>query len=241
MKKILILVFTCAIFGNALFAQNADFKNTFSVHYGASIFNAVKGDITGKTNPGALDSIKYTSGALSNVPTIGIAWDHGIKKWFSLGLAASYNQGKASVTDLEVRNNKGTFDKLGNYSITIPRTTVAARFLFHYGNKKRMDCYTGFRVGVGIWSVKTTGNIDKETLRKAINGLKDELNASQADNLPYLDKIETDIKTKGYFVLPQVQLIIFGIRGYVTEHIGINAELAAGSPYFASFGANYRF
>ena len=241
MKKFLILVFTCAIFGNALFAQNADFKNTFSVHYGASIFNAVKGDITGNGNPAITDSVKYSTAKFSNVPTIGIAWDHGVKKWFSIGLAASYNQGKALVNDLEVRNNKGAFDKLGNFSITVPRTTVAARFLFHYGNKKRFDCYTGFRFGVGIWSVKTSGDIDKETLRKAINGIKDELNASQADALPFIDKVESKITTKGSFVLPQVQLILFGIRGYVTEHIGINAELAAGSPYFASFGANYRF
>jgi hypothetical protein len=240
MKKLLIVIFALSIFGNGLFAQNADFKNTFSVHYGVSIFSAIKGDITGRTNPSITDSVKFTSAKFTNIPTIGISWDHGIKKWFSIGLAASYNQGKAAVKDLEVRNNKGTFDKLGNFDITVPRTTIAARLLFHYGNKKRFDCYTGFRLGVGIWSVKTSANIDKATLARAINGLKEEFSIS-ADDIPTFNKVDESLKTGASFVLPQAQLILFGIRGYVTEHIGINGELAVGSPYVASLGVNYRF
>jgi hypothetical protein len=241
MKKLLFVIFTLSIFGNVLFAQNADFKNTFSAHYGVSIFNAFKGPLDGTGTPGIADSVTFSSAGLSNIPTIGIAWDHGVKKWFSIGLAASYNQAKASVKDLEVRNNKGTFDKLGDFSITVPRTTLAARFLFHYGNKKRFDCYTGFRFGVGIWSVKTSANIDKDVLRRAIDGLKDQVGADAVENLPSFDKVEKALKTGGSFVLPQAQLILFGIRGYVTEHIGINGELAVGSPYVFSLGANYRF
>jgi hypothetical protein len=241
MKKLLLVIFTLSIFGNVLFAQNADFKNTFSVHYGASIFSRVKGDITGNGSTAAADSTKYTSAGFSNIPTIGIAWDHGVRKWFSIGLAASYNQAKASVKDLEVRNNKGTYDKLGDFSITVPRTTLAARFLFHYGNKKRFDCYTGFRFGVGIWSVKTSANIDRDILRRAIDGIKEDLKAEGLEDIPYFNKVDNAIKTGGSFVLPQAQLILFGIRGYVTEHIGINGELAVGSPYVLSLGANYRF
>jgi hypothetical protein len=41
--------------------------------------------------------------------------------------------------------------------------------------------------------------------------------------------------------MPQVQLIAFGLRGYLTENIGLNGELALGSPYFASVGINFRF
>ena len=241
MKKILVVLFTFSLLGNALFAQNADFKHTFSVQYGASVFNLAKGDITGKLTPEQTDSIKFSSAKFSHIPTIGITWDYGVKKWFSIGIAASYNQAKAAVTALEVRNNKGTFDKLGDFSLTVPRTTVATRLLFHYGNKGRIDCYSGFRLGVGIWSVKTSGNITSEQLKRAVDELKKELPTEVVDAIPAFDDIITNIKTKPTFTFPQVQLILFGIRGYVTKNIGISAELAAGSPYAASIGANYRF
>ena len=240
MKKVLSIIFTFSLLGNALFAQNADFKHTFSVQYGASIFNFAKGDITGKLTPEQTDSIKFSSAKFSHIPTIGIAWDYGVKKWFSIGVAASYNQAKAAVTALEVRNNKGTFDKLGDFSLTVPRTTVATRLLFHYGNKGRIDCYSGFRFGVGIWSVKTSQSLDKATLSRAIDGIVNELGDNVAATQG-LENISTTLKTKTSFALFQAQLILFGIRGYVTENIGISSELAVGSPYFFSLGANYRF
>ncbi len=241
MKKILIVIFTFSLLGNTLFAQNADFKHTLGVQYGASIFNLVKGDLSARLSSTQTDSVKFTSAALSHISTIGLSYDYGVKKWFSIGLAASYNQAKASLTALEIKNNKGVFDKLGDFSLTIPRTTVAARFLFHYGNKGKIDCYSGFRLGVGIWSVKTSGNITSEQLKRAVDELKKELPTEVVDAIPAFDDIITNIKTKPTFTFPQVQLILFGIRGYVTKNIGISAELAAGSPYAASIGANYRF
>jgi hypothetical protein len=217
-----------------LFAQNEDFKNTISAHFGVSFFNFIKDDFTSKQT----DSIKFSSAGLSNVPTLGIAWDYGVAKWFSVGIAGSYNQGKASVKDLEVFSKQtGKFEKIGDFAVTIPRTTLAARFLFHYGNAKRFDCYTGFRVGAGLWSVKIKGDIDEEALSTAIDGINKELGLPEAIPIDIPNKI----KGRASFVLPQVQFIPFGIRGYVTENIGINGELAVGSPYFLSIGANYRF
>lgn len=239
MKKILSIIFTFSLLGNTLFAQNADFKHTISVQYGASIFNFAKGEITGKLTPDQKDSIKFSTAKFTHIPTIGLTWDYGVKKWFSIGLAASYTQAKAAVTNLEVRNNNGTFDKLGDFSITVPRTTLATRLLFHYGNKGRIDCYSGFRFGVGLWSVKTSSNIDRANLSKAIDGLVNEIGTSASEQ--GLENISTTLKTKTSFALFQAQLILFGLRGYVTENIGISSELALGSPYYFSLGANYRF
>jgi hypothetical protein len=240
MKKIILIICAFALFTNSIFAQSEAFKNTISVHYGVSAFNLFSGNIEARNSTAITDSVKYTGGGFSNIPTIGIAWDYGVAKWFSVGIAASYNQAKASVTGLEVRNNKGTYDKLGDFAITVPRTTVATRLLFHYGNKGRLDCYSGFRFGVGIWSVKTTANIDRETLNRAIDGIANEF-GDTAENIKTIDDVKTKIKSGASFVLPQVQLIAFGLRGYVTENIGLNGELAIGSPYFVSIGANYRF
>lgn len=232
-RKILVAIFAIAFLVKVQ-AQNADFRNTLSVHTGASLFNVFKGDLPAIST----DSVKYSSGGFSHVPTIGVAWDYGLKKWFSIGVAASFTSAKVEVNDLEIRNNKGTFDKLGNFGIKVPRTTLSTRFLFHYANSKRFDLYTGFRLGVGLWSVKTTGNISNDELSKTINEIEKEFNLPE-DAFP--EKIEVNLKSRTPFALLQTQFIPFGIRGYVTENIGINGELAIGSPYFASIGLNYRF
>ena len=54
-----------------------------------------------------------------------------------------------------------------------------------------------------------------------------------------MDSIIGDKVVAG-FVRPQVQVIVFGLRSYITERIGLNEELGFGSPYFASIGLNYR-
>lgn len=37
------------------------------------------------------------------------------------------------------------------------------------------------------------------------------------------------------------QVILFGLRGYFTDHFGAGGELCAGPPYFLAGGLNYRF
>ncbi len=50
-----------------------------------------------------------------------------------------------------------------------------------------------------------------------------------------------DYDTGGIGSMFAPQLILFGARGYFTEHIGANAELSIGSPHYLSFGLNARF
>ncbi len=236
MKKIIVVLFAFSIIGNVVLAQNADFKNNINVHLGASLFSAFNANLEGVAN----DSVKFSSAGLSNVPTIGLAWDYGVSRRFSIGIAGSYSQAKISANDLEVRNkNTGGFDKLGNFAITVPRTTFAARFLLHYGNKGKIDCYSGLRLGVGLWSVKLAADLDPEVLTRVVDGVEEELDLPAGQELPAF--LTDKVKAKVPFVLPQVQLIVFGLRGYVTNNIGLNFELAAGSPYVAALGLNYRF
>ncbi len=234
MKKISLLFFALSIIGSSIFAQNADFKNTVSIQTGASLFNAFKGGVNGIN----ADSVRFSKGGFSNVPTIAVAWDYGISKGFSLGISGAYAQAKASVNDLEVANKKGVFEKYGNFAITVPRTTFGVRALFHYGNKGRMDLYSGLRLGVSLWSVKLSGKIDQDVLARAINEIANQTGLPDATlNNGFGNKL----KTKASFATGSAQLILFGLRGYVTNNIGINFELAAGAPYAASLGLDYRF
>lgn len=98
-----------------------------------------------------------------------------------------------------------------SFDVRLSRFNLAARGLFHYGNSETMDMYSGLRVGLSNWS------LDVGT-----------------DN-PNFDPP----KARGPAFAPQ--LILFGIRGYLTENLGIGGELAVGAPHVVSLGVNYRF
>ncbi|NJK95016.1 MAG: hypothetical protein HC905_09000 [Bacteroidales bacterium] len=100
----------------------------------------------------------------------------------------------------------------GDYRTKINRLNVAARALFHYGNSGKIDMYSGLRLGYTNWGVSTNS--------------KDP------------DYVADDVVKGGGFA-PQV--ILFGFRGYFSEHIGLNSELAVGAPHYFSIGLNFRF
>lgn len=98
-----------------------------------------------------------------------------------------------------------------SFDVRLSRFNLGVRGLIHYGNSTTMDLYSGLRIGLSNWS------LDVGT-----------------DN-PNFDPP----KAQGPAFAPQ--LILFGIRGYFTENLGIGGELAVGAPHVVSFGLNYRF
>ncbi len=98
-----------------------------------------------------------------------------------------------------------------NFDVRLSRFNLAVRGLFHYGNSETMDMYSGLRVGMSNWS------LDVGT-----------------DN-PNFDPP----KASGPAFAPQ--LILFGMRSFFTENLGIGGELAVGAPHVVSLGINYRF
>jgi hypothetical protein len=226
-KRILVVVLLFWSFN--IFAQNEDYKNVISVQTGASLFTPFRGEIKGSEEL-ADTVVSFSAGRIHKSPQINIAYDRGITQWFSVGGAVSYNQISADLENVKYHRT----ENLGNFTLGLSRLTFGARALFHYGNANRLDMYSGLRVGFGIWSLQTSsslaGNIDDKA-----NQIVKEIGGSG------LWRTLIGNRVSGHFVLPQAQLILFGLRGYVTEHIGINGELSVGSPYFASIGINYRF
>ncbi len=214
------------LFAFGAFAQNEDYQHVISVQSGVSLFSPFRGTITGSTQSSDT-TVSFRSGKAYNFPQINIAYDHGINKWFSIGGAISYN--KVSMDLKEVVYNKT--ENLGDVKLNVSRITLGARALFHYGNANRVDMYSGVRLGIGIWGV----NASSSSLDNRLDEVFKEAGGSG------IWRSVLGNKLKGGFVLPQVQVILFGLRTYVTENIGLNGELAVGSPYFASIGLNYRF
>jgi hypothetical protein len=211
------------IFAPTALAQNEDYHHVVSAQSGVSLFSFFRGNLQGSS----IDTtVRFSSGTARNVPQIQVAYDYGITKWFSVGGAVSFNKVNATLNDVTYQRTQN----LGNLTLGVSRTTIGVRALFHYGNANRLDMYSGVRVGAGIWGVG--------------------INSSLAD-----DKIEPILRSVGGnglwrrilgrdlgvgWAAVQAQLIAFGLRGYVTENLGINGELSLGSPYFMSLGLNYR-
>lgn len=206
-------------------AQNEDYKHVVSVQSGVSLFSPFRGTV--KSSQESSDTtVAFSSGKATNFPQLNFAYDYGVNQWFSIGGAVSYN--KASLDLKDVVYNKT--EKLGDIKLGISRMTIGARALFHYGNANRMDMYSGVRLGVGIWAV----NANSSSLDNKIDDVFKEAGGGG------IWRSILGNKLGGGFAMPQVQVILFGLRGYITENLGINGELAVGSPYFASIGLNYR-
>jgi hypothetical protein len=99
-----------------------------------------------------------------------------------------------------------------DFDVVVGRLNLAGRILFHYGGNEKLDLYSGARLGVTNWSVNVKSDaVDNYTPSFPI----------------------------GAFFAPQ--LVVFGMKGYITDHIGINGELAIGAPHYLSLGLSYRF
>ncbi len=179
-------------------AQNDSTRNTICINTGASMAGLI------------VKTFNYDDSISTDAHlAIQANYDYCIKKWFSLGLAASYQQFGLTYSNAEVLRDKyGVLD--GSVSATLTRANVAARVLFHYGNSGRIDMYSGARIGVTKWSLEA-----------------DVLEPFQGPKIKYM--------------MFAPQLVLFGFRGYFTEHLGANTELCIGAPHYISAGLNCRF
>lgn len=222
MKKSIIIIALFAIMQNAL-AQNMDYRNTISLSSGRSLFVALRGLEAKPT-----DELTFKDGKASATPTFQGTYDFAVNDWFSVGLAASYNNAKISFTDITYKGKV-----TGEANATLARTSLAARFLFHYG-KGKWDLYSGGRIGAGIWYAKVGADINDELLSELLGSF-------EAFTPSFITNRLDGKSTRTGFVLIQAQVIPFGARYYITDNIGVHAEVAVGAPYFATIGANYRF
>lgn len=102
-----------------------------------------------------------------------------------------------------------------DFKTTVNRLNFGIRALGYFGSSKKADLYAGVRIGATNWSISSTSN---------------DPNYDPEDDVGF-----------GSRTLPAFQLILFGFRGYITDNIGLNAEVAVGAPHYVSGGVTYRF
>jgi hypothetical protein len=200
MRKLLFTIVTIAFMATCAFGQNADYKAVISANAGLTIMGALNSEFDSES-AGAVNT--------TTLPSLELAFDYGIEKWFSLGVIFAYQLVSAEEQVTGFTNN---------YSIS--RTYVGLSTLFHYANSGKVDLYSGFRLGFKKWNTE----IDFD------EGFDDTgYNYVEIGDLPLIGD--------GF----GFQFVTFGIRGYLTDNIGISAELLTiGAPHIASIGLSYR-
>lgn len=208
-SKILLLTFfiTAGFLSNST-AQNADYKHVVSASAGLNVFQIVA----------LLDNIDENNDAenlsIKGTASYGFTYDYGINNWFSLGGAIAYNKFSLNADVLNVNLDDGTTYS-GPVDLKLSRTNIAVRPLFHYLNNGRVDLYSGFRLGVNIWSLNF----------KADEGL-----------LP--EDVTGRVRDSG--AGPAFQIIPFGMRGYITPNLALGFETGFGAPHYLSAQLSYR-
>ena len=196
-------------------AQNQNYPSTFSLNIGESLVGSLWHTLDGEyTDLGEFDRVSLQA---THKPALQLNYDQRIANWFSLGVAASRQDfGLDGLSIADTDENEPTVTR--EVDINFRRANISVRPLFHYANKNRVDLYSGLRVGYSFWIADV-----------AVKESRDEV-------------IEEEVRA----ALPQIsgislQLIPFGMRFYITENLGLNGELAIGSPHFISGGLSYRF
>lgn len=207
-NKILLLTFlVTAGFLSTSTAQNADYKHVISGTAGLNLFQIVA----------LIDNFDETSAEnlkIKGTASYGLSYDYGINKWFSLGGATAFNKFSfyADVIDIDLEDGT-TYS--GLVDLKLSRTNIAIRPLFHYLNEGKVDFYSGFRVGLNVWSVDF----------KADSGL-----------LP--EDINGQLRDSGVGLAFQV--IPLGMRGYITPNLALGFETGLGAPHYLSAQLSYR-
>jgi len=119
-------------------AQNEEYRSVISVSAGYSF--------TGTLINGIETAINSDAFSVKSIPVLQVTYDYGINKFFSVGLAAGYQNFDFSIDDYSFTNDAGS-EIIESVSANYSRLNVALRPLFHYANNGELDLYSGFRVG----------------------------------------------------------------------------------------------
>ncbi len=203
MKKIILLpiiALLCFSVNNTM--AQGDHSNALTVNAGFSLVGNIFSlpDATGAGDIGSYST-----------PAFQIGYDHFMIDWFSLGAAVSFQQ-----MGIKYESYVDTDGTIVDGELKIIRMNFAARALFHYVNRDRLDLFSGLRLGFTNWNIS-----EDFTTNDGSYDYGDVFNFSGTNFSP--------------------QVILFGVRGYFTDNFGANMELCAGAPYYFSLGLNYKF
>ena len=201
--KVFNLILGILFFYSANVFSQYDYQHTVTVNAGGSLIGLVL-DIA--------DRVDGENFEINSIPAIQVTYDYQVNDWFSIGPAASYQAFVFKGEDYQYTDESGE-EVTTDAKVTIGRTNLAVRPLFHYGKNAQLDMYSGVRLGTTFLNSRV--NSGDEDVQEDFEGA-----------------FNTGVS---------LQVIPFGLRGYFNENFGLNMEIALGAPHIISGGVNYRF
>ena len=120
----------------------------------------------------------------------------------------------------------------GLVNAKIHRINIGIRPTVYYVNNDKISLYSGLRLGMTFWKVKIETDKITDYIESLLPGIVGDF------IVPRIPLNDTYSFYKRFFAM---QLTLIGIEAYFSDHIGVNFELACGSPYFFIGGVNFRF
>jgi hypothetical protein len=213
MKKIFTLIMAVALF-NGLKAQDARAvpkgKNSINLYYGYSLIGSLLNTYNTTT------SLNYKT---SQLGPVGLVYEHMVTDQVGLGAEFGYQQTTASwnYSDSYFNSNFQTVPFTESYTFKYTLMRVQFRFNYHFVKSDKFDAY--FLTSAGY------------------RGAQYSLSYSNSDpNAPV---------TSAAYTTPKSPLFIgikpgIGIRYFFTNFMGVNLEIAAGTPLMCG-GLSFKF
>lgn len=215
MKKMLFTFGGSALLAMTCLAQNGkpitprDQNNPFDSKRStitAGVGFSLAGLLIRSVESALADSIPSGRTKTTSIPALTLSYDYTLAKHFSIGVAGSYQSWSIKIDPYYSHGNS-----YSGGSLSVSRTNLAVRPLFHFGRNPDLDLYCGIRLGYTIWGGKTTSTD------------------------PSVKSVDTNL---GNNFAPAA---IFGIRYFFTPNIGFNSEASIGAPYALAVGVNFKF
>ena len=188
-------------------AQKMDSRNVVSVSAGLNLFQNF-GLVS------SYDELNTVNLQIKATPAYGFTYDYRVTNWLSLGVAGAYNRFRFKADQIVVpRETISTY--VGTIDLNMARISIGMRPLIHYGHLRRVDMYSGLRLGVNIWKTSLESNGD--------------LLPGEVDRFLHDDSVTANF-----------QIIPFGMRYAVIKRLGIGFETGLGAPHYAALQISYR-
>jgi hypothetical protein len=153
---------------------------------------------------------------LKYTPVITASYDYCHKPWYSFGVVGSYQRIKGDVSNIPYKKDFGDGStKYTDVQFMYTQYYLGLRPLFHVVHMEKLHIYTGLSFGIQYQVAISDGTLPEVPI----------------------DSVVT--RGIGYAII--LQTIPIGMRYYITDQLGVTAELAIGQPYFFATGVMYRF
>ena len=223
MKRVLTFLIILPVILTLVDAQNIQKQSALNLNTGFSLVKPASSLFLNlsKTIVNAIDTSynKYVKSlSVNSYPAIQLYYDRSIharkKISISIGGSISYQSLELKLYHYSYKDPILDIRKSEDVIININRWNFAIRGLIHYGVSENTDFYSGIRLGWTHWALEaTTTDI-------------------LFDKWAYL-KFGADQFAP--------QIILLGIRSYLSKCFGLNTEFCVGSPAFWSFGLSFKF